>query len=310
MTKIQKLKTYFISALVVLVLPQMVFAAQIFFESKTTQIQIGGKIEVNLFVNTEQESINAFEGNIAFPADILDLKEIRDGNTVVNFWIDPVRNCVSNGVEKPDSICFSGITPGGFNGGKGLIFSAIFEAKQEGIAKFEINDARVLRNDGTGSAATLTVTPFEIAVFSGVSAEIPTLPEVKDHEPPESFAPEIAKDESIFDGERFVVFVTQDKASGIEHYEIKESRQKFFAILKKWLPAESPHVLTDQELRSFVWIKAVDKAGNQRITEIPPQNPLRWYENYENWIIIVIGILILCLSGKMLWRKKNLGISK
>lgn len=278
-----------------IILPQMVFSAQISFDAKTTRAQIGEKFEVSLFVNAEQESINAFEGKIVFPRDILDLKEIRDGNTIVNFWIEKPKN--QNG-----AIAFSGVTPGGFNGGKGLIFSAIFEAKKEGVAKFEINDARVLRNDGVGSTAILTTAPFGVAVFEGAPAEIPAIPKVKDRELPESFVPEIAKDETIFEGKWFVVFATQDKASGIDHYEIKESRQIIFGMFKKWTFAESPHVLRDQELRSFMFVKAVDKSGNERIIKIAPRNPLAWYENYENWIMIIVGVFLFIIL--YLWRRK------
>jgi len=39
-------------------------------------------------------------------------------------------------------------------------------------------------------------------------------------------------------------------------------------------------------------VKAVDNAGNERVEIIAPQNPLRWYENYKNWIILIIGLLI------------------
>lgn len=282
-----------------LILPQMVFAAQMFFDAKVAQVQIGEKFEVNLLVNAEQESVNAFEGKIMFSSDMLDLKEIRDGNAIVNFWI-----------EKPKSqdgaITFSGVTPGGFNGVRGSILSAIFAAKKQGFAKFEVNDARVLRNDGTGSAATLTITPFEISVSSGAPVAMPAPTEVKDNEKPESFIPEIAKDETLFNGRRFIVFATQDKASGIDHYEIKESRQMILSIFQKWTSVESPYVLADQELRSFVWVKAVDKAGNERIMKIAPRNPLAWYENYENWIIIIVGVFVATLIAKKLWRKRRI----
>lgn len=278
-----------------LILPQTVFAAQMSFDAKTTRVQIGERFEVGLFINTGRESINAFEGNIIFPADILDLKEIRDGNSIVNLWVEKPKN--QNG-----AVIFSGVTPGGFNGENGLIFSAIFETKKEEIARFEINDARVLRNDGTGSMAPLTIAPFEVVVSEGAPAKISTLPKVKDRERPESFVPEITKDETLFDGRWFVVFVTQDKASGVDHYEIKESRQNFFAVFQKWLPAESPHVLQDQELRSFVFVKAVDKASNERIIKIEPRNPLPWYENYDDWIIIIVGVLVAMFITKKLWR--------
>lgn len=280
-----------------LILPQMVFAAQMSFDAKTTRVQIGEKFEVKLLVNAEQESINAFEGKIVFPRDTLDLKEIRDGNSIVNFWIEKPKN-------QDGAIIFSGVTPGGFNGRKGLILSAIFEAKKEGVARFEINDARVLRNDGTGSMATLTIAPFEVVVFKGSPAEIPAIPKIRDSERPESFVPEIAKDATLFDDKWFIVFATQDKASGIDRYEIRESRQIIFSMFKKWTSAESPHVLRDQELRSFVFVKAVDKVGNERIIKIAPRNPLAWYENYENWIMIIVGLLIIAFAARKLWKKQ------
>jgi len=116
--------------------------------------------------------------------------------------------------------------------------------------------------------------------------------------------PNIAKDEALFDGKWFVVFATQDKASGIDHYEIRENRQwttfedllpfvKYFRR-HSWVMAESPHVLRDQELRSFVFLKAVDKAGNERIIQIAPHHPLAWYENYAI-LVILTGAAIISL---------------
>jgi len=116
--------------------------------------------------------------------------------------------------------------------------------------------------------------------------------------------PEIAQNSAITNGKWFLVFATQDKGSGIDHYKVKETRQRFLDIFSKWISGESPHVLQDQELRSYIFVKAVDKAGNTRIEKITPKNPLRWYENYENWIIIKVGILAALLATKKIWRKK------
>lgn len=280
-----------------------VFAAELFIESAGQEVKVGQQFEVELFVNTAQEDINAFEGKIIFPGDILDLKEIRDGDTIVNFWIEKPHQPQATGDKRQGEIVFSGITPGGFNGTKGFIFSAIFEGKKEGTAKFEIGDARTLRNDGTGSAAPLMMVPSEITVSSGTPAEIPLVPKIKDTEPPEAFVPEIAKDPTLFEDKWFVVFATQDKSSGVDHYEIKESRQRILSIFGKWVTAESPYVLADQELRSFIWIKAVDKAGNVRIEKVLPQNPLAWYEDYGNWIIMIIVAGFIAYIGGILWKR-------
>lgn len=279
-----------------LILPQFVFAADIFFGAKTNEVRISEQFEIKLFVNTPEESVNAFEGKIIFPGDLVGVKEIRDGNSIINFWIDQPKTNNS-------AITFSGITPGGFQGNNGLLFSAVFEAKSEGVARFEVGDARVLRNDGTGSPAILTIAPFEMKISSEAPAVIPAVTKVKDTEPPESFVPAISRDESIANGKWFVVFATQDKASGIDHYEIKESRQRILNLFGKWITAESPYILMDQELRSYIFVKTVDKAGNTRVEKIPPQNPLRWYENYENWLIIVLGLAVAYVIKKFLWRK-------
>ena len=272
-------------------------AAEVSFDAKTQEIKTGQSFEVGVFLNTESENINAIEGILRFPADILEFKELNDGNSFINFWVERPSRRAEN------EIIFSGITPGGFNSEKGLILSAIFEARKEGVAKFEIDEARALRNDGTGSTATLTITPFEVVVSKEIPAEIPVLPKVRDIEKPESFVPEIAADTSIFEGKWFLVFATQDKGSGINYYEVKETRQRFLDVFSKWSQAKSPYILQDQELRSYVFVKAVDKASNERIEKINPQNPLGWYENYENWIIIILGLFVSAVIGKILWKK-------
>ena len=303
-------KVLFIFLSIAFLFPYHLFAAEIFYDADTRKVKANTEFEVGVFLNAESENINAFEGKIIFPHDLLDLKEIRDGNTIVNFWIEkPHKRQETRDKEQETrnkeqgEILFSGITPGGFQGNNGLLFSAVFEAKSEGLARFEINDARVLRNDGTGSPAALTIAPFEMTISSEAPAVTPIVTKVKDTEPPETFRPEIARDESLFGGKWFLVFATQDKASGVDHYEAKESRQRILALFQKWSRTESLHVLRDQELRSYIFVKAVDKAGNVRIEKILPRNPLRWYENYENWIIIILGLVIAYAIKKFLWKR-------
>lgn len=292
--------------------PFPIYGAELFFETRNRELGVGQEFRIDLRLNTEGENINAVEGKVIFSAELLELEEVRDGNSIINFWVEkPFLNSKSY-------ILYSGITPGGFNSEKGLIFSAIFEARQEGIAKFEINDTRVLRNDGSGSTAKLEVQNLEFSIQDLGAKETPYPKSYilypQDNELPESFAPEIAKDATLFDGKWFVVFATQDKASGVDHYEVLEYRRqdlgfrelmfkffpKFYILYSKsWISnAESPHVLTDQELRSFVWIKAVDKAGNERIATVEPYYPMKWYENWLIWIIIaIIGAI-----AYLIWR--------
>ena len=289
-------KFFFIFLSIAFLFPYHLFAAEIFYDADTRKVKANTEFEVGVFLNAESENINAIEGILRFPADILESKELNDGNSIVNFWVERPSRRVEN------EIIFSGITPGGFVGKRGLIFRITFLAKNEGNGKLEMQNIKALLNDGNGTAADISVSPLEIVVTSQ-ALSLPPKKEEKDSEPSESFVPEIAADSSIFDGKWFLVFATQDKKSGIDRYEIKETRQRIFDIFAKWISAESPYALQDQKLRSYIFIKAIDKAGNARIEKILPQNPLGWYENYENWLIITLGLVIAYAIKKFLWRR-------
>ncbi len=93
--------------------------------------------------------------------------------------------------------------------------------------------------------------------------------------PPKPFEPKIGQDSSLFEGKHFLSFTALDEASGIDYYEVKE-QPRMLGIAQKgeWQKKESPCLLTDQSLRSIIKVKAVDKAGNERVVEIvPPYRP-------------------------------------
>ena len=286
-----------VSSVFILFAASSVSATEFFFDSETKEARPGAGFQTYVLLNAENEEINAVEGKIIFSPELLELQTIKDGNSFVNFWIEKPKN--ENGV-----IIFSGITPGGYKDAKGLIFSVIFRAKKEGEASVEISEAKALLNDGRGTETKTGVKKLLVSIRADIS--VPSWSVPKDAEPPETFRPEIARDESLFDGKWFLVFATQDKSSGIDHYEVKESRQKIFTLFQKWVLAESPYILADQELRSFIFMKAIDKAGNERIAKINPQNPLGWYENYENWLIIILGLVIAVSVLQKIWQKKKI----
>ena len=284
-----------------LLTPLFAQGAILYFEPDVQEIGVGQQFQVDISLNAENEAINAVEGKIVFPGELLELKEIRDGNSIINFWVERPKT------ESNNQIIFSGITPGGYIDKQGLIFSTIFQSKNEGKGTIEIQEAKTLLNDGKGTEASLTISNFQFLISKQIPISQIPIPEIKDTDPPEDFKPEVASDPTIFDGKWFLVFATQDKGSGVDHYEVKETRQRFLDIFSKWVTAESPYILRDQELRSYVFVKAVDKAGNERIIVLPPQKSLSWYENY--WILgilIMIGLIVAGISlRKILWKKNT-----
>jgi hypothetical protein len=281
----------FVSCLLLFV-ASPVRAAEFYFDAPSP-LGVGDSFEAVLYLNTEE--INAVEGTIVFPSDVLQLSEIREANSIINLWVEKPR-LVSDG-----QIVFSGIIPGGYQGPRGSLLRLVFVAKKEGQGAIEVKEARALLNDGKGTETALTIFPYRYTISKAPGGL--TVPVIQDEERPESFAPEVYHDHNLLDDQWFMVFATQDKRSGIDHYEVKEARHRISGMFKGWTTAESPYVLQDRELRSTIFVKAIDKAGNARIETIPPRNPLRWYEDYENWIIILLGSSLAFAFGIYLWRK-------
>ena len=96
-----------------------------------------------------------------------------------------------------------------------------------------------------------------------------------------------------------MAFSAQDKELGIDYYEVWENNKKYdindIGNIEEaeWAKTENPHLLKDQNLESYIYVKAVDKAGNERIEVIPPNK--RSSANYRNAIIAIMIVVLLFL---------------
>ena len=257
-------------------------AAVLFLESSQGEYSLGKTFIVQIKLDTEGEEINAVEIHLAYPKEILEMVDFSDGGSVLELWVKKPE------IEKQGDVSFIGGVPNGFNG-KGLIgkiaLRAIRETAQNGTqshAKIEFLDSsQILLNDGKGTSAKLATkgAVFQILAQEAEISKNEWQEELKeDNTPPESFEIEVSKDPSMFDGKYFIAFSTIDKETGIDHCEIKEGNGN-------WQEAISPYLLEDQSLKSIIKVKAVDKAGNERIETLYPEG-----RSFPYWIIILILI--------------------
>ena len=240
-------------------------------------------------LDTQGEVINAVDGKILLPKDIVEVKEIHDGNSNINFWLQ-------SPIEKnKGEIEFSGITPGGVSGEKILLFSVVIHQNNKNQGSISFDSIKVLKNDGQGTEIKTSITTLGLPVNTSKSIADMKDGLVKDTIPPEVFEPNILNNVDSFDNKNLIVFATQDKDSGIDHYEIKEG---FFDKFKK---AESPYLLEKQNLHSKIYLKAVDNAGNERLVEFYPVGKIRWYLRYG--IIGIILAVIAFFGIRQVWSK-------
>jgi len=298
MTKFPKLKILFLlSVFCFLVSFSTAKAARLYFEPQ--ELTVGTEGEFSVAVNIDAENrVNAYSAAISISEPLVPF-DINESNSIINFWVEK-----PNWDETTRLLTFSGITPGGFQENKGRLLVIKFKVEKEGeaILDFDKEKTKVYLHTADGIEDSLVLEKMQLPVVKG-KENIPV--EISDQEPPESFIPEISQDPNLFDGKWFLVFATQDKASGIAGYAIYETTQKKDITqidAKDWTEAESPLVLKDQKLRSFIYVKVTDKAGNKRIVTLLPKYPLKWYEQTLIWIIITVISIILYIIGKILWK--------
>ncbi len=262
-------------------LPSSAEAARLYFRSPLGNRVVADQVmPLDVLIDSDRESINAVEAEIWYPRHLLKPVSISDGDSAINFWI-----------ERPDfnqdTIVFKGIIPNGYNRQGGLLLRIYFETLSAGTAQavFDITSSRVLLNDGQGTEARTFFNNFVFEIFDNLPKV--EVAEEKDIYPPEDFMPQIGQNELIYEGEYFIAFSAQDKHSGIDHYEIQETR-KNKPQDQKWEITESPYLLKDQNRQNYIFIKAVDKSGNERIVEVAPEFP---ESGYVKIFVYIFGIL-------------------
>jgi len=309
MIKIQQLKNHLLVILIVFVtffVITPVFAAKFFASVNNPVLELGEFTQVNLFLDTQSVELNALEGYITYSSDLLEIKEITYGQSVINYWIEKPHN-TENG-----KIFFSGITPCGFNETSAPLLSLVFQTKNLGQAEITFEKTKALQNNGYGTQVKNTNKVLSLKIQPRLQgSDLQNVYKNLDQTPPEIFEPLILEDNNIALGKKVLIFDTLDKDSGVAQYEVLEEKiARIFGWefkIGRWAPAQSPYLLKDQKLKSNIYVKAIDRAGNYYTASILQAQSPSWYTDFNFWVIIIISILLLYLLGRVYdhYRKKN-----
>ena len=275
-------------------------ATTVYFDLAKPVVYEGDTFIVNLKISSPDKSINVIDGTILYDNNNLEIKEVSAGNSLFALWPKPPAFSNDKG-----TLSFVGGVPDGFQAERGEVLKIIFLAKKEGKTQIDFLDGfSVFLNDGQGTQINPWLRPLSLNISKRPS-EIPVKDEWQvliesDKNPPEPFEIIISKDPSIFNNQYFITFFTTDKESGIDRYEIQEG-------VGPYVVGDSPYLLKDQKLKSVIRVKAVDKAGNERIIEMPvTYPPLPFYKTLVFWIIIVIvSVVIIIFSWFVIQRIKK-----
>jgi hypothetical protein len=135
--------------------------------------------------------------------------------------------------------------------------------------------------------------------------------------PPEQFSILLEKDDFAFSGKYYIAFNTTDKQTGIDQYQVMEQPIEqigsfnWGGVDAPWVVTRSPYILKDQSLNSVIRVKAIDKAGNEYVSTLLPDESLRGLSSTQlrTYIVfIVIGLIILGCLGVIFtffWQRRK-----
>ena len=275
-------KQFLILFLGFLLFPFLSNATTLYFSPETAEYGKGDIFKVEVRLDTKGDSINTCEAKISFNKNQLEVTDISKGGSLMTLWAkDPFYS------DAEGTIILVGGIPSGFKG-DGKIISIIFRATESGSANLSFqDDSRALLNDGKGTPAPLVKEDaiFEISSSpTGQSFDEWQKEIEKDKTSPEPFEIKIGQDPAVFEGKYFIVFSTTDKQTGVAYYQIKEGDSE-------WKAEDSPYPLENQDLKEKILVKAVDKAGNERIEEFSPPKSNLFYLELLSLLIIIFCII-------------------
>lgn len=311
--------------------PERSQAALLYLDPGEATVARGDTLTLGLRLDTDEgECINTVDAVITYGEGVRAV-DVSRGDSILNLWVeDPKIN------EAERTITFAGGIIGGYCGRAAgdpsltnVIADIVFQSPgfsvgggENPTSAVEISEtSSVLLNDGTGSEAELRREGALITLLSTPGNERNDTWRSRVNEdlvPPSDFAVTLSHDEEgiYFSGNYFITWNTQDKQSGIDHYEVMEEPLEDFYAFRwgradaPWVTVESPYVLQDQTLNSTIRVKAIDKAGNETITVLVPDEVLRSLSSDRMITVVLLALVFLILIGIIVFvlmeRKKRL----
>lgn len=301
-------------------------AASLYMDPNAATLNRGDAVKIAIRLDTDEaagECINAIDGVITYDDSITPV-DISVGRSILPIWVQaPIINKAAH------TITFAGGIPNGYCGRvqgdpnlTNVIAELVFRApgmqvgggNARNSAKIAFGDGTTAYlNDGLGTKARLQTYGAELTLNDGIGPEIvdPWSGEVADDLiAPEPFSISLERGEkNTFNGQYYIVFNTTDKQTGLSHYEVIEETQadsnlfKFGAANSPWVQAVSPYTIKDQSLHSVIRVKAIDKAGNEYIATLEPDDSMQ--TSRIPWMLIVVvgvsALALVLLLGLLLW---------
>lgn len=304
-----------------LIFSSSISAAVLYLDPEVGEYYPGDTLIVTIRIDTQEECINVVEVDLGFSKEMLTVEDFSEGDSILTHWIEKPGSEDLSDINNKGMISFAGGIPGGFCGrlagdpglsnvlGK-VIFkipSLIIGSAINSELDLEIlSSSKIFLHDGYGTRAELYTQKARYVVLDGARPAKDEWQEklTTDDVLPEPFIIELQQSPAIFNGQYFVIFWTTDKQTGIDYFQIKEGDGDFKIVT-------SPYLLEGQTLKNKITVKAVDKAGNERIVGYTPSEyryvslPEPIEKKFFQWWTVVVILSIFGIFFALTKRVKE-----
>lgn len=278
----------------------------LFLEQSEPAITIGDEFLIKLFLNTNDNSVNAGQIKLLFSQDGLEVRQVNPSNSIFSLWAkEPNIN------NESGEINFTGGLPSpGFIGDRGLMLEALLKAKAVGDFQIKTNSSNILKNDGLGTKLRVLEANKTISVRKAIPGYVPsTVIKNLDTSPPVNVVLNVGRSDLIYDGKYFAAFTAEDKESRVVKYEIAEvlwdlhGENDIFPEETDWNEAKSPYVLKNQNKNETVFLRVTDSFGNKTVVSQKLEIAEKKTKNLIFKALILIAVLIIIIIISKLSKK-------
>ena len=295
-------------------------AASLYIDPPRAELNRGDAVELSVRLDVDEaagQCVNAVDAVLTYSENIEPV-DVSIGDSIFSIWVEQPK------IDKENrTISFAGGMPNGYCGRvtgdprlTNNLVKLIFRApgftiggnsaadNPEASVQFTEFTAAYL-NDGFGTklAPRTFGATMSISKTAGAGGIIDPWRETVglDEIPPEEFSILLQKGDLEFAGEYYISFNTTDKQTGIDIYQVMEEpidQLGNFAWGRAdapWVTTRSPYVLEDQTLNSVIRVRAIDKAGNEYVATLLPDESLRTKSGNQMTTVLVFGFVLLII---------------
>ncbi|GEM_PF-6562643 len=130
-----------------MVIPRAVAAADLVINPVAGQTSVGSMVTTTIQVDTAGSAVNAVEVTLTFPTDRLKLIAVSKADSILTLASIDSANANTTG----QMVISGGLPSPGYEGDRGTILKATWEARAPGQATIQLTDGKILANDGEGT---------------------------------------------------------------------------------------------------------------------------------------------------------------